>query len=374
MIELERLQTPCLLVDKEKMLRNTRKLVQRLESLGTKLRVHAKTCKSADLLRLCVGKSPITVSTLAEAEYFAANGFDDILYAVGITAQKLPRVLALARMGISLGIILDSLEAARQLVEFGAQNNATFSIWLEIDSDGHRCGMDPAGEEILVVAEYLAGHGQQLAGVLTHAGSAYDLPNPGSEAFATLAAMEKAMAILAASRLRKRGYGNLRVSVGSTPTAFFGTDFNGVDETRAGVFIFHDCVMAALGVCQPEEIALSVLTSVTGRRRSDDAIVVDAGWSALSSDRGAPGAFANYGHGLVCNQAGEILPGLRVCELNQEHGVIRAAPGAATPQMSVGTKLRILPAHACATANNFTVYNVLEGNKIIANWQRCQGW
>ena len=53
-----------------------------------------KTAKSIEVARLALEGQPggITVSTLAEAEYFAGHGITDILYAVGITPQKLEQV------------------------------------------------------------------------------------------------------------------------------------------------------------------------------------------------------------------------------------------------------------------------------------------
>jgi D-serine deaminase-like pyridoxal phosphate-dependent protein len=51
------------------------------------LRPHMKTAKCIEVARLATAGQPggITVSTLAEAEYFFRHGITDILYAVGIT-------------------------------------------------------------------------------------------------------------------------------------------------------------------------------------------------------------------------------------------------------------------------------------------------
>ena len=161
--------------------------------------------------------------------------------------------------------------------------------------------------------------------------------------------------------------------MGSTPTAFYGEDFTGVSEVRAGVYMFQDLVMAGLGVCRPEDIALSVLCTVIGRRKDSGNLVVDAGWMALSRDTGLPGRFAREGYGLVCDADGKPLPGLRVEETNQEHGIIAACAGQCPP-LPVGTLLRILPVHACATAAAFDAYHVCRGREITAVWPRCRGW
>ena len=374
-VHLRHLPTPSLLLDEARLRRNIARLDERLRVPGVVLRPHCKTCKSMDVARLCMAspQGPITVSTLAEAEYFAEHGVTDICYAVGVTPGKLARALVLRQRGIRLSLLLDSAEGARLLAAFARERKHIFDLLLEIDCDGHRSGLRPDDPELTESAALLAGAGQNLLGVLTHAGSAYDLPDPGPEVFAALAGQERDAAVRAAQRLREAGHACPVVSVGSTPTAFYGEDFTGVSEVRAGVYMFQDLVMAGLGVCRPEDIALSVLCTVIGRRKDSGNLVADAGWMALSRDTGLPGRFVREGYGLVCDADGKPLPGLRVAETNQEHGIIAACEGQCPP-LPVGTLLRILPVHACATAAAFDAYHVCRGQEITAVWSRCRGW
>ena len=78
------------------MVRNIDRMADRASKLGVPLRPHLKTAKSVEIARRMLpgGTGPATVSTLAEAEVFAAAGLQDILYAVSIAPQKLDRVLA----------------------------------------------------------------------------------------------------------------------------------------------------------------------------------------------------------------------------------------------------------------------------------------
>jgi D-serine deaminase-like pyridoxal phosphate-dependent protein len=171
------------------------------------------------------------------------------------------------------------------------------------------------------------------------------------------------------------------VSVGSTPTAFCAESFAGVTEVRAGVYMFCDLMMAGLGVCDVDDIAVSVLTSVVGHQRDKGWLLVDAGWMALSRDRSTAGRPFDAGYGLVCDRQGRLLPGVQVVETNQEHGII--APGGGTPdagagelsRLPIGTRLRILPNHACATAAQHGAYHVLSGgDEVLATWPRFGGW
>ena len=76
------------------------------------------------------------------------------------------------------------------------------------------------------------------------------------------------------------------VSVGSTPTAHAAEDLTGVTELRAGNYVFFDLVMAGLGVCQLDDLALSVVVTVIGHRPEYGWIITDGGWMATSRDRG----------------------------------------------------------------------------------------
>src|SRR3546814_5431242 len=114
------------------------------------------------------------------------------------------------------------------------------------------------------------------------------------------------------------------VSVGSSPTAHFARNLDGVTEVRAGVYVFFDLVMAGIGVCTLDDIALSVLTTVIGHQHDKGWIIVDAGWMALSRDRGTQSQRVDQGYGVVCDEAGSPLPGLLVTGANQEHGIVRS--------------------------------------------------
>ena len=98
---LESLDTPCLVLDETRMTRNIERLNGLMAGHGVRLRPHLKTPKSIDVARrVMTGPTgPAAVSTLQEAEQFAAAGITDLLYAVGVSPAKLDRVLALRRQG-----------------------------------------------------------------------------------------------------------------------------------------------------------------------------------------------------------------------------------------------------------------------------------
>ncbi|RYF42336.1 MAG: DSD1 family PLP-dependent enzyme, partial [Comamonadaceae bacterium] len=336
-----------------------------------------KTSKCVDVARaqLAAGAQGITVSTLKEAEQFFAAGITDIVYAVGMVAPKLPQALALRRQGCALKLIADSVQGAGTTATFGRENSEKFEIWIEIDTDGHRSGIPPEGDALIEVGRAIHDGGMVLGGVMTHAGSSYELDTTG--ALQALAEQERAGCVRAAERLRAAGLPCPVVSVGSTPTALSAAQLQGVTEVRAGVYVFFDLVMANIGVCSREDLALSVLTTVIGHQPDKGWAIVDAGWMAMSRDRGTQKQRRDYGYGQACTLAGEVLEGYLLEGANQEHGILACAgtPDAQIAQrFPVGTQLRILPNHACATGAQFPEYHAVSADGSLQTWPRFSGW
>jgi D-serine deaminase-like pyridoxal phosphate-dependent protein len=362
--------TPALLLDEGKMLRNINRLADRAQALGVPLRPHVKTAKSIEVIRCLFknGPGPITVSTLAEADVFFGAGYTDILYCVGVSPAKLERISALRQKGCDLTVILDSVAQARAVAHAG------IPALIEIDSDGHRSGIAPDAAELVAIGHVLH-EGGVLRGVVTHAGESYTVAGP--EAHAAFAEAERAACVQAAETLKAAGLPSPVVSVGSTPTAHAARDLAGITELRAGVYMFFDLVMAGIGVCSVDDIAISVLTSVIGHQTDRGWIMVDAGWMAMSRDRGTASQVVDQGYGVVCGIDGRPYEDLFLKSCNQEHGIITLRPGASgpLPDLPVGTLLRILPNHACATAAQHTHYHVLsaQGGPLQV-WPRFGGW
>ena len=97
---------------------------------------------------------------------------------------------------------------------------------------------------------------------------------------------------------------------------------------------------------------------------------------ALSRDRGTAKQKVDQGYGLVCDAAGKPFEDLVVLEVNQEHGIVARRGGGSIDfaRFPVGTVLRILPNHACATAAQFSGYDVMTDGKAIGRWERVSGW
>jgi D-serine deaminase-like pyridoxal phosphate-dependent protein len=363
-----------LLLDRPRLERNAARMREKVRQLGVTLRPHVKTSKSIDVLRVLAGGAdvPITVSTLAEARYFFAHGVTDILYAVGIAPVKLPEVADLIRAGCKLRIILDTLEAAASMRSFVEAEGVQVEVLIEIDSDGHRAGVAPHDPLLIEIGRAL---GPSLAGVMTHAGASYDC-RTGDE-FEAMAEQERSLTVQAAERLRAASLNCPIVSVGSTPTLHYARSLEGVTEARAGVYAFGDLVQAELGTCAMDDIAIAVLASVIGHNRQHRRVLIDAGFLALSRDRGTADFPVDWGYGAVCDpDTDEVLADVTVSSTNQEHGIVTSRSGEIDfDRFPVGSRVKILPNHACATAAAHDRYFVTDGSdRIVDVWERVNGW
>jgi D-serine deaminase-like pyridoxal phosphate-dependent protein len=365
-MKLADLPTPCLVLDRGILVRNIGTMARALARHGVPLRPHMKTAKSIDVARLATAGQPggITVSTLAEAEYFAGHGIADILYAVGITPQKLDQVAKLNSVGAAVIVLTDDLDAADAIASHARPPRTL----IEIDTGESRGGIAPDDDMLLEIAARL---GTSLAGVMTHAGHSY--AGRSLDDMRRIAEAERAGVVRAAERLRSAGHVAPIVSMGSSPTALHAQSLVGVTEVRAGVYMFGDLFQAEIGTHGLDDIALTVLTSVIGRRPGQ--LLVDAGGLALSKDRSTEAAPKDYGFGLVLDLDGRRSLGEAIVRrAYQEHGVVQADPRHPL-DLPIGARLRIAPNHTCMTAAAHDRYCIVEGgDEVLAIWSRVNGW
>ena len=380
-MRLENLPTPALLLDLPALERNCATMHARAQARGVRLRPHLKTAKSAAVAAVATRGQfgGITVSTVAEADYFAGHGYRDLTYAVGITPGKIPALATVAReSGTTITLICDDVHAAHAADAAAVAQGATFPLLVELDTGGGRGGVSADGADLLPLAQAVAGsRALRLAGVLTHAGQSYHAH--GSDAIRRVAEQERAGAVLAAGRLRAAGLPCETVSVGSTPTVVHAGSLAGVTEIRPGVYTFFDLQQAALGVCTEADIAVSVLATVIGHNRRSQRMLIDAGALALSKEIGASGFGPEVGYGLIRPTRGGRLPteDLFVAEVHQEHGFVAAPAGHEMPwdALPLGTTVRVLPNHACLTAAAFDRYHVDRGDGLAGlTWDKAVGW
>lgn len=276
---------------------------------------------------------------------------------------------------MDIAVLLDSTTQAEAVATASRDSGHAIPALIEIDCDGHRGGLLPGDPTIGVIASILARGGAELRGVMTHAGESYFAD--GAEELAAAAEAERVAVVGVAEELRREGYAVPVVSVGSTPTGHSVRDLTGVTEVRAGNFVFFDLVQAGIGVCGVEDIALFAVATVIGHRPKRGWILTDAGWTATSRDRGTAAQAVDQGYGVVTDLAGHLYPDLVMSAASQEHGTLTVREGSAAqlPDLPIGTRVRILPNHACAMAEEHAEYVAVDGGTgVVARIARPRGW
>ena len=373
-MDIEDLPTPSLILERAVVTRNTQRMGARMTEHDVALRPHVKTAKSVPVAKLAtLGHSgAITVSTLAEATYFLAHGFADMTYAVCLAPKKVAAAATLIAQGADLKVIIDSIDAAQAIV--GHPGQERFKVLVEIDCGDGRTGLLPDAPDLLNIAQIIDGAPQaELLGVLTHGGHSYGARDIAG--IQRIAREEREAVIHAAQRLRDAGLPCPVVSAGSTPTAMHGESYEGITEMRPGVYVFFDLDQLSRQACGPNDLALSVLGTVIAHNRHVGQIVTDTGALAMSKDISATTRWPDAGYGAVCD-ARTLAPieRLHVARVSQEHGIVPVSDPAQYDLLPIGTKIRVLPNHACITASAYTHYEVVDGTEVVDRWERINGW
>jgi D-serine deaminase-like pyridoxal phosphate-dependent protein len=370
---LDELATPCALVDLDRFERNAEHMADKARRLGVRLRPHVKTHKCIEAARIQTDLhfGGVTVSTLAEAQAFAAGGFSDITYAVPIAPQKIAEASDLHNEIDALSLLVDHPETIRAIEDTATSGRTVLPVFLEVDCGGGRSGVDPESELARVLARRLANADAiDFRGLLTHAGHAY-ASRSRSEAF-KVACEERNVMNALATELRDLGIVVPDVSVGATPTMRAIDDLTGITEVRPGNYVFYDVFQSSIRSCQIDELAFSVLATVISVATDRERAVIDAGALALSTDPGPTHVDPECGYGLVVTVEDQHpLPGLRIASLSQEHGTL-IGPG--VEALRPGTRLRLFPNHSCLSAACFDSYTVLRGTDLVDEWHPVRGW
>ena len=142
------LPTPALVLDLDVLDANLRRMQEKADRLGVALRPHAKTHKCLDVAdrQLELGAHGLTVSTLAEARFFAAAGFSDLTWAFPLILDRLDeaRRLVEARLMMDADLTLRLTVDSEEAIDALAAQPTPFHVFLKVDCGYGRAGVDPA--------------------------------------------------------------------------------------------------------------------------------------------------------------------------------------------------------------------------------------
>lgn len=339
------LDTPCLLVDLDRLERNVVRWQETIGAGGAALRPHVKTHKVPELAlaQLEAGAKGIAAAKVSEAEVFAAHGCRDIVVAYPVVGgPKWDRLAAMAEDGTTVTVNVDSEVAVRGLSAAAAARGVAIRVQVEIDTGFHRCGFEPADlEGIKRLSDSIVSLPDlELDGITTHRGVFFEGVDGMSPDEAGREEAELMVAL--AHQLREAGIPVAEVTAGGTITGQAVARVDGITEVRAGTYVFNDLMQLGFGSAAEEDLALTVYCTVVSHQTPGRA-TIDAGSKTFSGDRGFVRAGADGDDGLARALGREIV----LERMSEEHGIVRIGDDT----VSVGEKLELVPTHACTCVN-----------------------
>ncbi|MBC7895667.1 MAG: alanine racemase [Cytophagaceae bacterium] len=353
--QLQELETPCALVDLDRLATNLDRMASYAVLHGLALRPHVKTHKSpriaAEQLRL--GAVGLTCATPRELEVMSDVSHDLLLAYPLLGDSKLKRVMNLPR-SVRLTVGLDSMIAVDALGEAAEAADRDVEVLVEVDLGMHRVGVQSAAEALALALHIRSRPLLRFAGVMFYPGHIREHVQQQDQNLDRLRADVSDLIDV----LRRGGVEARVVSGGSTPAAWRMHEVQGVTEVRPGTYVYNDRTTAALGACAWDDCAFTVLGTVVSTAVPGQA-VVDCGAKALGREpmRGVEGE----GFGALLDR-----PEVVVTRMSEEHGVLDLSASSWRPR--VGELVRIVPNHVCIVVHLNDVIHGVRGDQVEASW------
>ena len=349
------LETPCALVDLDRLSQNLDRMAAYCVLHGLALRPHVKTHKSPRIAaqQLRLGAAGLTCATPRELEVMS-DVCDDLLLAhPPVGAAKLRRVLAVNR-NAQLTVAIDSIDAAEPLAEVADAVGRVVDVYVEVDVGMRRVGVTTASEAIAIARRVRQLPPLNYTGIAFYPGHIRQHTSRQDEALARL--RDDLAATLQA--LGDAGVSPSVVSGGSTPAAWRMHEVAGVTEVRPGTYVYNDRATVDVGACSWEDCALTVLATVISTAVHGQA-VIDAGSKALGREPLPAGD--SDGYGVVLDH-----PDVRVVRMSEEHGILDLSRTDWQPH--VGDVVRIVPNHVCIVVHLNDVIHGVRGQLVESAW------
>ncbi|HBE43619.1 MAG TPA: alanine racemase [Bacteroidales bacterium] len=354
---------PALLLNEQICRRNIRNMAEKVKRNNVTLRPHFKTHQSHETGRWFreEGTQKITVSSFRMAQYFAEDGWNDILVAFPVNILEIDTINQLAKE-IKLSLLVESADVVRFLQE---HLESAVDVYIKVDAGLHRTGVSwddhKTFNEILRSLENSSL--TSFRGFLTHSGHSYRARSMNESASVH---NESITRMISLKNKFLPEYPDLIISVGDTPTCSIMDDFSMVDEIRPGNYVFYDVTQSIIGSCTPDQIAVAMACPVVATHKERNEIVIYGGSVHFAKDSIVDtNGITIYGK-VVRNSGngwGEIIEGSYLKKLSQEHGIVYL-PDEAINDYSPGDIIKILPVHSCTTANLMKGYLTVDGRKI----------
>ncbi|MEY4068540.1 MAG: hypothetical protein RLZZ332_876, partial [Actinomycetota bacterium] len=345
------LATPAAVVDIDALEHNLATMATRLP--GALLRPHVKAHKStalADLQRQH-GHRHFTCATVREMIGMARAGLgDDLLLANEVVDVERLRELAALQDQSMITVAVDSDVTVDAAAQAGIRH-----VLIDVNIGLPRCGCAPSDAGRL--ADAARRRGLVVRGVMGYEGHLMVSDDRAAQRRETLSAME----VLNRTAL---DVGGDVISAGGTGNHDVHAEHRadtGVTEVQAGSYALMDTYYGTLGL--PFRQALSILGTVVSSH--EKWAVADVGLKSLGMDHGNPS-----------------IAGCKVWFCSDEHITFatetvesRAASPVRAAQPTVGSRVRVIPAHVDPTMAMHEHLWLVRGDEVLDRWPiDLRGW
>lgn len=369
-VPLGELHTPALVIDLDAFEGNLARMQAFVAGHGLGLRAHAKTHKCPVIAREQVARGAlgICVAKVSEAEIMADAGVADVLITSPLaTEEKHARFIDLVGEAPGVKVVVDSMDAARDLNRLASERGLKPGVFIDIDPGLGRTGIE-AGEPALELARYLLDRCGSLSfeGLQMYAGNCMHTQGFDNRK----SKYEKVMAKGLHTRqlLESAGVEIRAFSGGGTGTYNIEPALGLMTELQAGSYVFMDMEYRGIGsekgggsekgngsekgdVFADFPVSLFLLSTAISQPQPR-LITFDAGFKSLASDKMAP-EFQDL-DGVTFHWGGD------------EHGIVQLdnPSRALTP----GDKLALITPHCDPTANLHDFYFPCRDGLISEIW------
>jgi D-serine deaminase-like pyridoxal phosphate-dependent protein len=350
----ELIKSPTLLLDERKCRNNIKKMVTKTAKHNLAFRPHFKTHQSGIIGNWIKneGVNRCTVSSLKMAEYFAGQGWNDVLIAFPVNVLEHQKINQLASK-ISLQILVYDAASIKIL---GEKIDADIGVKIELDLGSKRSGLLPGQhKEIDALISRITDHQHlKFTGFYSHPGHTYTARGE-NEVKSIYKDFLQDLSLL------EQKYGDVpgfSITIGDTPGCTLVEDFGPIKEISPGNFVFYDVMQVNIGSCDYDDIAVVMACPVVGKNAQRNEILIHGGAVHFSKEvLTDPDGTIHFGKLAKSTTDGweGVIPGCYLKSISQEHGLVHATDEL-LDKARIGDIVYIYPVHSCLSADLMKSY------------------
>jgi D-serine deaminase-like pyridoxal phosphate-dependent protein len=354
-----KLDTPCLVVDQDRLEQNIGAMQTHVTGFGKKLRPHAKTHKCSRIARMQVeaGAVGICVAKVSEAEVLVRNGVKGTLITSPVvTDHKIATLMECLSLDPELMVVVDNPANAQKLNDEAEQRGLRLNVLVDLDPGMGRTGV--SFDDSLTLGQSVHSlTGLRLRGVQCYAGHVQHIASFEERQRTSLGWMERAANVVRG--FRENGLPCEIFTGSGTGTCEIDGRIPELTDLQAGSYTMMDAEYLGIGSSEnPSRFekfppALTLLTSVINTNHADH-VTVDAGLKALYRDGATPFVLNPASADFTYEWRGD------------EHGQIVFPAG--TVRFGLGDVLELVVSHCDPTVNLFDVLYVTRNNIVTDVW------